>query len=546
MQGREDFGTLKWAMIEDLVAGAKFFFRLPSFLRQAVNVEEARAILCRRLERREEDFLTFVRQGIYDRSRNPLRTLLRCVGCEYGDLARLVRGEGVEGALLMLFRRGVYLTVDEFKGRQPVRRGSTTFTVNPGQLRNPLTSVHFVKQSGGSRGKGIQVGLGLASVRDRAVNLALFLAARGGLGWRHALWGVPGRSSIHILLRFTAGGAVPIRWFSQVDPAAAGLHPRYRWSVRVMRWGSLVGGVPLPSPEYVSLEDPLPIARWMAETLRSGSTPHLFTFVSSAVRLCRVAGRAGIELDGAKLWVTGEPVTAERLAVIRAVGAEPTPQYGASESGSPIGYGCLRAAFPDDLHLLQDLHAMIQPGPDGPASGLPPLALLISSLSSTAPFTLLNVSLGDQAVMERRRCGCPLETLGWTAHLHALRSFEKLTAGGVVFLDAEVIRVLEEVLPSRFGGGPTDYQLVEDEAQDGQPRLRLLVHPSVGPLSPAEVADAFLAAVSAGSGAERVVGHVWRDGKFLRVERRPPLAMASGKILHLHSVPTTASGSPAS
>ncbi len=48
------------------------------------------------------------------------------------------------------------------------------------------------------------------------------------------------------------------------------------------------------------------------------------------------------------------------------------------------------------------------------------------------------------------------------------------------------------------------------------------------------MADAFLAAIGPGTGVERIMGHVWRDGQFLRVERRAPLATASGKILHLH------------
>ena len=37
----------------------------------------------------------------------------------------------------------------------------------------------------------------------------------------------------------------------------------------------------------------------------------------------------------------------------------------------------------------------------------------------------------------------------------------------MTFLDSDVIRVLEEVLPARFGGGPTDFQLVEQEDDDG-------------------------------------------------------------------------------
>ena len=163
----------------------------------------------------------------------------------------------------------------------------------------------------------------------------------------------------------------------------------------------------------------------------------------------------------------------------------------------------------------------------------------MTSLRMTAPLVLLNVALGDQAVVVDRRCGCPLEPLGWTRHLHTIRSYEKLTASGMTFLDADVIRVLEEVLPARFGGVPTDYQLVEEEAAGGLARVRLLVRPEVGPVDPDAVAMAFLDAISAGAGAERIMGQVWRDAQVLRVERRAPLATASGKILHLHVGPAS-------
>jgi hypothetical protein len=135
----------------------------------------------------------------------------------------------------------------------------------------------------------------------------------------------------------------------------------------------------------------------------------------------------------------------------------------------------------------------------------------------------------------RRRCGCPLEAFSWTTHLETIRSFEKLTAGGIAFLDADVVRVLEHVLPARFGGGPGDYQLVEDETTDGRPCLRLPIHPALGPLDPGEVARVFLEAIGRGAGIERLVGLLWQRADLLRIERRPPIALASGKVLHLHA-----------
>ncbi|HEX6669878.1 MAG TPA: hypothetical protein VF061_09985, partial [Gemmatimonadales bacterium] len=494
---------------------------------------EARLVLRQRLEQREADFLALAERLVYGQAASPYRELLRLAGCEYGDLERLVRQEGLEGALRVLLDNGVYLTVEEFKGRRPTVRGSATIAVGPQRLLNPLTATRAWSQSGGSRGPATRSPLDFAHVRDRAINECLVLDARGGVDWAHATWLTPGSWALKHLLHYGAFGVAPARWFSQVDPATPALHPRYRWSARVLRWGSLLAGVPLPAPEYTPLTDPRPIVRWMTDVLRSGRTPHLHTFASSAVQLCQAALSAGADLRGARLTVGSEPITAARMAVLRQAGAEPLPSYGTEEAGA-IGRGCLAPEAVDDVHLLHDLHAVIQPGAAGVARGLPPRTLLFSSLRRTAPYVLLNVSMGDQAELARRPCGCPLERLGWATHLHTIRSFEKLTAGGMTFLDADVIRVLEETLPARFGGGPTDYQLIEGELVGGQPGLRLLVHPALGPLDHAAVARAFLAALGSGAETARVMGLVWRDGEFLRVQREAPRATASGKVLHLH------------
>jgi hypothetical protein len=282
----------------------------------------------------------------------------------------------------------------------------------------------------------------------------------------------------------------------------------------------------------VSVEDSTAIARWMASVLATGGIPHVRTLVSSAVRLAQAACTAGIDLGGSHFTVSGEPLTEARRATIAASGAQVLPRYGCSEAGI-LGHGCLAPDAPDDVHLVEDMHALIQSPSDAEGGALPPRTNLLSSLRATAPVILLNVSLGDQALLTRRACHCPLDRL-WPWHVSSIRSREKLTAGGVMFLDRDIVDVLEQELPRRLGGGPTDYQLLEDETDDGRPRLRLLVHPRVGPLDPAAVKKAFLDAVGAGSGVERVMSLVWRDADILEIDRRKPLEGASGKILHLH------------
>jgi hypothetical protein len=518
---------------EDLLVGARLLVGLPRFLRNPFGVEEARAEIRHRLATRERRFVAVVRRALEPRSGNPYPRIFAAAGCELGDVEPLVRAEGVEGTLQALFRRGIYLTGDELKGRRPVRRGSTTFTVDPAGLVSPGAVVHGVSQSSGSRSARTVVPIDLAFVRDHAVNTLLTLHGHGGDSWVHAHWGAPGGTAVTNPLEFAKGGNPPAKWFSSISLAAPDLHPRYRWGAWALWLGSRLAGVPMPEAVHVPLDDPLPIARWMAEVLRSGRTPHLWTFASSAVLVARRAAAVGLDLNGARFTGGGEPTTDARRAVVRSAGAELLPRFGTTETDI-LGYACAQPEVPDDMHFLHDRHAVIRPGPDAAASGLPPRALLVSSLLPSAPITLLNASLGDLASLGVRGCGCPLEREGWATHVWDVRSYEKLTAGGITFLDTDVIRVLEETLPGRFGGAPTDYQLLEEEAADGAPRVTLLVHPAVGTLDPAAVADAFLEAIGGGSGGERIMELQWRDAAVLRVERRPPVATASGKILHLH------------
>jgi hypothetical protein len=84
------------------------------------------------------------------------------------------------------------------------------------------------------------------------------------------------------------------------------------------------------------------------------------------------------------------------------------PKYGIMETG-PVGYGCLDPAASDDLHLLDDLHAVIRPEGLASSTELQPRSILFTSLRLSAPLVLLNVSMGDQAELVKRQCQCPLE-----------------------------------------------------------------------------------------------------------------------------------------
>jgi hypothetical protein len=296
-----------------------------------------------------------------------------------------------------------------------------------------------------------------------------------------------------------------------------------------VRVASALSGRPVPRPARATAADPLAVARWMAGARAAGRVPHVITFASAAVRLAMRAEEAGISVEGAQVTAAGEPTTDAKMAVLARAGIDAAPRYGAIETG-PIGYACAQPDGADDVHVLGDLQALIQPGA---GHALPADALLVSSLAASSPFVFLNVSLGDRGDIDESQCGCRVAAVGWRQRLRHVRSFEKLTGGGVTFLGSDVIRVLEDTLPAHFGGGPTDYQLVEAETAEGLPRVTLVVDPRVGPLVDRDVTDAFLSAIAPGDGGERMMGLAWDQGGVLAVERRPPTIAATGKFQHL-------------
>src|SRR5262245_55578204 len=141
--------------------------------------------------------------------------------------------------------------------------------------------------------------------------------------------------------------------------------------------------------------------------------------------------------------------------------------------------------------------------------------------------------MGDYAVLDERHCGCAWERLGFTRHLRGIRSYEKLTAAGMTFLGTELMRLVEEVLPARCGGDPTDYQFAEEEEPDGQTRVHLIVSPRVGQIAEERIAGVVLQFLESYPGGKAMAG-IWRDAGTLHVERREPYVTAASKILPLH------------
>jgi len=108
---------------------------------------------------------------------------------------------------------------------------------------------------------------------------------------------------------------------------------------------------------------------------------------------------------------------------------------------------------------------------------------------------------------------------------------------------------VEEVLPTRFGGSPLDYQFVEEEDEAGFTRVAVVVAPGVGPVDEQAVVDAVLEALACGAPSADLARAVWRQAGTLHVRREEPVWTARGKLMPRHVVRAApagaASGAPA-
>jgi hypothetical protein len=199
-----------------------------------------------------------------------------------------------------------------------------------------------------------------------------------------------------------------------------------------------------------------------------------------------------------------------------------------------VGVGCARPLDGTDVHFMQEHLALIQHPRRVPGTDISVDAFQFTNLLPSSPKVLLNVESDDYGILETRACGCPLEGYGFGEHIREVRSFRKLTGEGVTLVGGEMIRILEEVLPARFGGGPLDYQLAEEEDEQGLTRLSLLISPRVEIADERAVVDTVLEALERSSVAAGLAQAIWRQAGTLRVQRKEPIWTARGKLMPLH------------
>ncbi len=429
---------------------------------------------------------------------------------------------------------GVYIGWEEFKGKREVVRGGQHFHFREADFDNPYLAGYYHVRSSGSRSAGTRTIFDCKHQLAKTYYHLLMLTMSHAMEVPVSLWmpGLPSISGIGFLLNYWKIGKPIARWFSPVTEKQVRANLRDRLAARYIIYGSRLWGVKLAKPEYVSLQDAVKVARWMAETKEQFGGCSLSCFVSPAVRVCQAALEHGLDIAGAHFFVGGEPLTEAKRQQIQASGALVTPRYHITEIGM-VGCGCPGGVVTDDVHLLNDSVPMVQRQRKVEPADIYVDAFLFTGLMPTAPKILLNVESDDYGVVETRRCGCLWDELGLHQHLHTIRSYSRLTGSGMTIMGSDFVRILEQVLPDKYGGTATDYQLLEEEDAQGQTRLSLIISPSIGEIDNDDVIHTVLDELSHGIHGGRLAAGFWSQVNTLQIKRMYPMS-SSGKIMTLH------------
>ena len=523
----------------DLAAATGMFFLvsdLRKFLRERITPKQAEDEIKHTVESRQENFLELLRTRVYESPSNPYLKLLKIAGCDYSDLKTEVLRHGLEATLGRLAAEGVYLTSDEFKGKKEVVRDGRSFRVCPEDFAPQGSGGGFVTESSGTRNQPVRSFGSLDWLAIRVLAIGVFLNAHNLLADSHAVYEpiLPTGTGINNLLYNAKLGLSTDRWFSPKVVARSSLRGEcYRFTTSLIVLTGRFFGHALPTPEFLEVGELRRVVLWVATQRREGKSCCIKTTASAAARIAGAALDIGVSLKGTTFISGGEPFTDSKRARIEQAEARAIPRY-AHGGGISAGFGCANPQYTDDVHVNASVLGLISHPRSVVQQGSPIHPLLFTTLHRSAPRLLLNVENGDYATLFQRDCGCALEKVGFKLHLRSIRSFEKFASEAMNYFYGDLFEFLETTIPSEFGGGPGDYQLVEEEDSEGQTRLSLVVHPDVGNLNEKKLLSRLYERFGQGSYDNSLTAKIWRNAGTFRVKRQIPHASRRGKILPLH------------
>jgi hypothetical protein len=310
------------------------------------------------------------------------------------------------------------------------------------------------------------------------------------------------------------------RWFTIGDADW-----RYRWLTYALVAEVKSLGARVRWPEMLPSNDFTPVALALAEFRNQGRPAFVRTMVSMATRVASAAREHGLDISGTLFNVAGESLTPSKRAAMEATGAAVITDYGATEFGV-IGAAC-PSMRDDSVHLCDDVLMAVSRA----VAHRDRESLFITNQLAIGPRILLNVGIDDCAVIEAAQCDCEYQRLGFTMRARQIASYGKVTSQGMTIAAADLVDLIESLLPARFGGAPGDYQLAEVDGPS-QSEMRIRVSPRVRVTDPSVIREFVLdqvGKVHGGSLAERV----WRFSDAVTVVVEEPEHTAAGKVLPL-------------
>lgn len=522
------------SLLSDAVRYTRLAWGLREFFHHTLTLEECQQQIIQRLRSREKNFLNLVRKGIFGYPASPYLKLLGICGVEYGDIESLALKDGLETTLQKLMNAGVHLEWEEFKGRKDIVRGSSRFRIEEKEFSNPFLPVYYKTQSSGSRSSGTRSTFDFHHQMNIAYYRLPVLVMYGAFNYPMGIWKpvLPASSGIVVLLQDWKAGHPVSKWFSPVDERQVHTPMQHRLALRYFIYGSRLWGAQLPWPEYTGIDEAPKVARWMADTIKKTGGCSIDCYTSMGARISRAAIENGLDIRNARIIVSGEPLTEAKRRQIEASGAVLVNRYSMSGIGQ-IGYSCPCSGRADSVHFFLDSFGLVQRRRKVETTGLEVDSFLLTSLMPASPWILLNVESDDYGILEKRECDCLFGQLGLHMHIRDIRSISKLTGIGMTILGTDFVHILEEVLPSRFGGGATDYQLLEEEDSGGQTRLSLIISPVVGDVDEDAVKKTVISELRRSPHPGNLAAGIWSQGDTVRIKRIYPLSRV-GKILTLH------------
>jgi len=505
---------------------------LRSFLNNSIDAGQSLQTVQEKMKRREAIYLQMLDCCIFQNHSSPYLKLFKASGCERGDVEKLVRQEGIEHTQNALFAAGIYVTSEEFKGTQTAVRGSQRFTFKAGDFDNKLITSHYESTTGGSSGNPVRLFIDLEHISQTALNYALWFLMNGWIGQPLVFWTPSHVGIANGYLRCAKFDNYLVKSFSMVKSS----NFKERVIAEVVH-AIVRKAAGFPKPESVPVSEAWKVGAYLSELLDKGLSPCIRTTPSGAVRICMAALERKKCLTNVAFLVTGEPLTSHRRAIIESSGASVFSTYGCSE-GSIIGSQCMTPKQHDDVHVFKDAFSIgtrkrVIDGEREVDS------LLLTGLRMAAPKVMFNVEIGDCGTLEERECGCLFDQAGYTTHLHSIRSFERFTGEGVTIIGSDLIKLLEYLLPQKFGGSMMDYQFVEEHSSSGITHYFLLVSPDIGVLDEAKVGAYFLEELGKTRSHYREMTNLWRQCQTFRVKRGFPALSPRGKLKHFRIISNT-------